>query len=189
MEKDFFGLDLATRSKFRKGPKKTQIEYLKRTALEKYHEVLIPKVELGCKRKVMDTDYFACLHRKNMELVYSDPIEETTEKEVHTDAIILANGFQTQQVLYPLEVKVQGGITLNEHVSLGPFLFPKPCPVSPHLDEYESWYDLTTIQTVEPILLRRRTSILRNLRLSIPQLLHHDGSQYHNRPLMRNIFY
>lgn len=125
MERDFFGFDIKTGGKIRADLQKTQIEYLKRTAPEKYHDALIPKTEIGCKRKVLDTDYLACLHRENMELVYADPIEEVTEtgvrtrsgREVYADAIILANGFKTQQVLHPLEIKGEDGVSLNEHVS------------------------------------------------------------------------
>ncbi|KAJ9311108.1 hypothetical protein DTO271D3_8597 [Paecilomyces variotii] len=123
MERDFFGFDIKTGGKIRADLQKTQIEYLKRTAPEKYHDALIPKTEIGCKRKVLDTDYLACLHRENMELVYADPIEEVTEtgvrtksgREVYADAIILANGFKTQQVLHPLEIKGEDGVSLNEH--------------------------------------------------------------------------
>ncbi|EEQ33015.1 hypothetical protein McanMca71_003734 [Microsporum canis] len=101
----------------------THLKYLKQTAPMKYHDVLTPKIEFGCKRKVMDTGYFACLHRENMELIATDPIEEITEtgiitksgKAIHADAIVLATGFQTQQVLYPLEIRGEKGISLTEH--------------------------------------------------------------------------
>ncbi|KAL2825312.1 hypothetical protein BDW59DRAFT_146400 [Aspergillus cavernicola] len=102
---------------------KTQTAYLKRTAPEKYHDILIPKVELGCKRRVMDTGYFACLHRENMELVHADPIETITTtgvrtqsgREIHADAVILATGFKTTQPLFPLEIKGENGISLTDH--------------------------------------------------------------------------
>ncbi|KAK2871888.1 hypothetical protein FQN49_002725 [Arthroderma sp. PD_2] len=109
--------------KLREEQTAAHLDYMKRTAPAKYHDVLTPKIEFGCKRKVMDTDYFACLHRENMELVATDPIEEITEtgiitksgRAVNADAIVLATGFQTQQVLYPLEIKGEKGITLTEH--------------------------------------------------------------------------
>ncbi|KAJ5901101.1 hypothetical protein N7504_007094 [Penicillium tannophilum] len=123
MEKNFFGFYQASGGRIRESLKRTQIEYLKRTAPEKYHEALIPRTEIGCKRKVQDTGYLACLHRDNVELVHSDGIEEITEtgvrtqsgREVHADAIILATGFQTQQVLYPIKIVGEKGVTLNEH--------------------------------------------------------------------------
>ncbi|KAL3462337.1 hypothetical protein BJX64DRAFT_288460 [Aspergillus heterothallicus] len=103
---------------------KAQTAYLKRNAPERYHDVLVPKVELGCKRRVMDTDYLACLHRENMELVHTDPIECFTTtgvrtlsgREVHADAVILATGFKATQPLFPLEIRGEHGISITEHV-------------------------------------------------------------------------
>lgn len=103
---------------------------IERQWLQRYHDALIPRTEIGCKRKVMDTNYLACLHRENVELVHSDPIEEMTEtgvrtrsgREVHADAIILANGFQTPQVLFPMEITGEKAVTLNERVR-SPFTF------------------------------------------------------------------
>ncbi|KAJ5134292.1 hypothetical protein N7448_000683 [Penicillium atrosanguineum] len=123
MEKDFLGFYQDTGGSIREDLKRTQIEYMKKNAPERYHDALIPQTEIGCKRKVMETDYLACLHRENVELVHSDPIEEVTEtgvrtqsgREVQADAIILANGFQTQQVLFPMEITGEDGVTLNEH--------------------------------------------------------------------------
>ncbi|KAJ6004773.1 hypothetical protein N7540_012572 [Penicillium herquei] len=123
MEKDFLGFYQETGGKIREDLKRTRIEYLKRTAPEKYHDALIPHTEIGCKRKVEDTGYLACLHRENVELVHSDGVDEITEngvrtrsgREVHADAIILATGFQTQQLLYPMEIIGEKGVTLNEH--------------------------------------------------------------------------
>lgn len=124
MESDFAGFNVLTGGKIREDLMKTQIEYLKRTAPEKYHDALIPKTEIGCKRKVMDTDYLACLHRENVELVHSDPIQEILPNSVLTksgrkvpaDAIVLATGFATQQVLFPMEIVGEKGISLQDHV-------------------------------------------------------------------------
>ncbi|KAK2794813.1 hypothetical protein FQN52_007584 [Onygenales sp. PD_12] len=123
MEADWPGFRIESGRKIREGLVKTQIDYMKRTAPERYHEALTPKTQIGCKRKVLDTDYLACLHRENMELVYADPIEEITTtgvrtkagREVDADAIVLATGFQTQQVLYPLKIRGKNAISLNEH--------------------------------------------------------------------------
>ncbi|OKL59569.1 hypothetical protein UA08_05176 [Talaromyces atroroseus] len=125
MEKDFFGFKLLSGGKVRKSLTDERIEYMKRTAPLKYHATLTPATEIGCKRKVNDTGYFSCLHNQNMELVWDDPISTITEtgvktksgREVYADAIILANGFQTQKVLYPLdsEIRGEGGMSLEEH--------------------------------------------------------------------------
>lgn len=107
---------------------KTQTAYLKRTAPEKYHDILIPKTELGCKRRVMDTDYLACLHRENMKLVHADPIESITAtgvrtnsgREIHADAIVLATGFKANQLLFPIEIRGENGVSITEHVRYFP---------------------------------------------------------------------
>ncbi|KAL2784976.1 hypothetical protein BJX66DRAFT_347869 [Aspergillus keveii] len=109
--------------KIRAKKMKAQTAYLKRTVPEKYYEALIPKIELGCKRRVMDTNYLACLHRENMELVYADPIECITatgvrtqsSREVHADAIVLATGFRATQFLFPLEIQGEHGVSITEH--------------------------------------------------------------------------
>ncbi|EZF76050.1 hypothetical protein H105_02536 [Trichophyton soudanense CBS 452.61] len=101
----------------------THLEYLRRTAPAKYHDVLTPRIEFGCKRKVMDTGYFDCLHRENMKLIATDPIEEIKEtgvitksgRTINADAIVLATGFQTQQVLDLLEIRGKKGVSLTEH--------------------------------------------------------------------------
>jgi hypothetical protein len=124
MESDFLGFYLASGEKIRGNLTRERIEYMKRTAPEKYHEALTPKTEIGCKRKVNDTDYLTCLHNDNVDLVWADPIDEITEsgvrtksgREVSADAIILANGFETQQVLYPLDIKGEKGVSLTAHV-------------------------------------------------------------------------
>ncbi|PGH18933.1 hypothetical protein AJ80_04260 [Polytolypa hystricis UAMH7299] len=123
MESDFSGFYLDSGSKIREDLTKMQIDYMKKTAPARYQDALTPKTVIGCKRKVMDTEYLECLHRENMELVSSDPIEKVTETGVQTksgrhvdaDAIVLATGFQTQQVLFPMEIKGEKGISLTEH--------------------------------------------------------------------------
>lgn len=112
-------------------------QYIRKHAPPKYVDALIPKTVIGCKRRVNDTDYLACLHRNNVELVYDDPISEIVETGVRTksgrlvaaDAIILATGFETQKLLQSIDIRGENGVTLPEHVSLfiyllslGPFL-------------------------------------------------------------------
>ncbi|KAK0391747.1 hypothetical protein NLU13_1246 [Sarocladium strictum] len=100
-----------------------QSAYIKRVSPEKYHNFLVPKSEVGCKRRVMDSEYLESLGRDNVELVYDDPIEEIVEEGVRTqsgrlveaDAIVLANGFQVQKPLLTLNLHGQGGITVAEH--------------------------------------------------------------------------
>lgn len=123
MEKDFAGFDIEAGASIRQGLKEENRKYVQRMAPEKYWDALIPNHEIGCKRKVMDTDYLACLHRKNMELVHDDPAEEILEDGVRTrsgrvlkaDAIILATGFEVFRMLFPMEIIGGNGVSLNEY--------------------------------------------------------------------------
>jgi hypothetical protein len=65
---------------------------MRKTAPAKFHSILIPSFPFGAKRPVMDNGYLRSL-RESRVLVstYSDNIS--------ADIIILANGFETQQLL------------------------------------------------------------------------------------------
>src|SRR5205807_4929859 len=99
--------------------------YVKRMAPRKYWDALIPKTEIGCKRKVLDTEYLASLHKENVELVPNDPVERITKdgvktksgRDIKADAIVLAIGFATQQMLFPMEIIGRDGLSLNKYVS------------------------------------------------------------------------
>lgn len=123
MEKDFAGFDVSSGASIRAGLKKENEAYVKRMAPERYWDALIPKYEIGCKRKVMDTDYLSTLHRANVELIHADPIASiNTEgvttasgREVHADAIVLATGFQAHRLLAPMKITGRERKDLNEH--------------------------------------------------------------------------
>ncbi|KAK5004579.1 hypothetical protein LTR60_006512, partial [Cryomyces antarcticus] len=123
MEKDFAGFDIEGGKTTRDDLVKENKEYVMKTAPERYWDALIPKTTIGCKRKVLDTNYLACLHRDNVELVHDDPVEEIVEhgvrtrsgRQVKADAIVLATGFATHQVLFPMKIIGERGISLNEH--------------------------------------------------------------------------
>ncbi|CAK3896648.1 hypothetical protein DOTSEDRAFT_49642 [Lecanosticta acicola] len=123
MEKDFAGFDIETGAKIRQELKDENEKYIKRMAPEKYWDALIPRHEIGCKRKVMDTDYLSTLHRDNVELVSDDPVEEIVEDGVRTksgrvvkaDAIILATGFEVFRMLFPMEIIGETGVSLNDY--------------------------------------------------------------------------
>ena len=126
MEKDFQGFDIETGAEIRSGWSKTAEDYIRTNAPAKYREFLVPKTEIGCKRRVNDTDYLACLHRDNVELVYDDAIQEIVQSGVRTksgrvvdaDAIVLAHGFETQKLLAPMEIFGEDGVSITEHVSI-----------------------------------------------------------------------
>ena len=123
MEKDFAGFDVESGAKIRQGLKEENEQYVKRMAPEKYWDALILKHEIGCKRKVMDTDYLSTLHRDNVELVHDDPVQAITEhgvrtkggREVQADAIVLATGFEVFRMLFPMKIVGQDNVSLNEY--------------------------------------------------------------------------
>lgn len=125
MERDYAGFDIEDGKHIRDDLAKENEAYVKRTAPRKYWDALIPKTEIGCKRKVLDTEYLSSLHKDNVELVPDDPVERITESGVKTksgrnvraDAIVLAIGFATQQMLFPMEIVGRNGLSLNKYVS------------------------------------------------------------------------
>ena len=134
MERDWSGFDIETGRNIRQDLAKENAAYVKKMAPPKYWNALIPKTEIGCKRKVLDTDYLKTLWRDNIELVSDDPVEQITEtgvvtksgREVKADAIILATGFATQQMLFPMEIIGRDGMSLSQYVSRHPEPFHYP---------------------------------------------------------------
>jgi hypothetical protein len=126
MERDYAGFNIVTGRPVREALKIENEVYVKRMAPQRYWDALIPKTEIGCKRKVLDTEYLKSLWRENVDLIPDDPVEKITEsgvvtksgKEVHADAIVLAIGFATQQMLCPMEILGNGGLSLNKYVSV-----------------------------------------------------------------------
>jgi cation diffusion facilitator CzcD-associated flavoprotein CzcO len=125
MERDWSGFDIETGRNIRQNLAKENEAYVKSMAPPKYWGALIPKTEIGCKRKVLDTDYLKTLWRDNIELVANDPVERISDsgvvtksgREVKADAIVLATGFATQQMLCPMEIVGREGLRLNDYVS------------------------------------------------------------------------
>lgn len=124
-EKDFSGFRTEQGEALRNNWTSITANYIREKCPAKYRDFLVPKSIIGCKRRVMDTDYLACLHQENVELVHNDPIDHITERgittksgrEIYADAIVLANGFETQKPLFPMEIRGQSGQTIADHVS------------------------------------------------------------------------
>lgn len=98
--------------------------YINKAAPTQYVDALIPKFEVGCKRRVFDTGYLECLHRPNVELVHDDQVERLTKtsvvfrsgREVKIDAVVLATGFKTTTLLSHLDIVGRDGVSIHEHV-------------------------------------------------------------------------
>ncbi|KAL2163302.1 hypothetical protein VTH06DRAFT_5359 [Thermothelomyces fergusii] len=97
-------------------------EYVRRTAPAKYHDLLIPDFEVGCKRRIFDSGYLESLHADNVTLT-DEPVAEIVPegvrmrsgRVVEADVIILANGFETNQYLDGVEVVGRDGETLVDY--------------------------------------------------------------------------
>lgn len=116
---------------------KEVLGYLRRTAPEEYHEILTPDYELFCKRRVVDEGWFRALQNPNVELTslpltsiqpktvtlgpgrHYPPMSKTNstaptaEKTIPADIIILANGYETNTWLHPLEVHGRNDTSLD----------------------------------------------------------------------------
>ncbi|QGI88566.1 hypothetical protein CEK26_003569 [Fusarium fujikuroi] len=95
-------------------------KFMRDTAPAKYHDLLIPDFEIGCKRRIYDSGYLACLHSKNLTLTNERALKivengvETDRGFIEADVIVLANGFSTNTFLEGVEV-VGRDKTLTQH--------------------------------------------------------------------------
>ncbi|PYH91801.1 dimethylaniline monooxygenase, partial [Aspergillus ellipticus CBS 707.79] len=111
-------------ARLRESKKKKVEKYMRATAPAKYHDILIPDFEVGCKRRIFDSsDYLQSLHNDNLlltdakiEMVVKEGIQ-TSQGLVPADAIVLATGFQTNKFLPYMDVLGRDGKNLTEHCS------------------------------------------------------------------------
>jgi Predicted flavoprotein involved in K+ transport len=108
--------------KFREKKRKQVEKYMRETAPAKYHDLLIPDFEIGCKRRIFDSNYLASLHSENLTLTNEKPLEIVENgvkmesgKVIEADVIVLANGFNTNSALSDIEIVGRGGETLAQH--------------------------------------------------------------------------
>ncbi|KAF8638816.1 hypothetical protein AX17_001874 [Amanita inopinata Kibby_2008] len=94
--------------------------YMLYRAPDKYHEKMIPKHQLGCKRLLLDTSYLESLHRPNVSICW-DGITEIVEDGITTgkgdkmefDVVIAATGFVADG--YAIPVKGRNSVTVDEY--------------------------------------------------------------------------
>ncbi|RAL05414.1 flavin-containing monooxygenase [Aspergillus ibericus CBS 121593] len=97
--------------------------YMRAVAPGKYHGILIPDFDVGCKRRVFDCGYLQSLNNDNVALTNAK-IErilpegiETDQGLIPADVIVLATGFRTNQFVSSIDVIGRDGRTLTEHWS------------------------------------------------------------------------
>ncbi|KAF8903476.1 4-hydroxyacetophenone monooxygenase [Gymnopilus junonius] len=93
--------------------------YMRSLAPVKYHDILIPKYDLGCKRPVFNSGYLQCLHSPKVEVlaqnveVIADGII-CQEKVFPVDIIILATGYATNRAIgFP--IRGCNGEVMDDH--------------------------------------------------------------------------
>ncbi|KAF5699263.1 ACB 4-hydroxyacetophenone monooxygenase [Fusarium mundagurra] len=107
-------------AKFRQKRRAYAEKFMRDTAPAKYHDLLIPDFEIGCKRRIYDSGYLASLHSKNLTLTNERALKivengvETDRGFIKADVIVLANGFSTNTFLEGVEV-VGRDETLTQH--------------------------------------------------------------------------
>ncbi|KAI7978634.1 hypothetical protein EIK77_006969 [Talaromyces pinophilus] len=109
--------------------------FMKKTAPAKYHDLLTPDYDLGCKRRIIGGEWLRSLHRPKVNLTSRElksvnarsvtlgaPIyprtaktsAESGEVELPADVIILANGYRTNEYLHPIRVIGKDGRSIHE---------------------------------------------------------------------------
>ena len=93
-------------------------------------ELLSPTHTIGCKRLVIDTNYFDTFNRPNVTLVdiSRDPVDRITPRglvtggvEYELDDIVFATGFDAMTgTLLKLDIRGRNGVTLRDAWSAGP---------------------------------------------------------------------
>lgn len=119
----------------RKGVEARLMKHMNRVVPEKYHEMMTPNYSLACKRRIFDADWFKSMNNERFHLTtqvlkriepdgitlagaqtYPPGENKGAGEDVHlpADVIILANGFDLTQWLYPLRVYGDKGQSIHD---------------------------------------------------------------------------
>lgn len=119
----------------RQEKRKELLDYMHRMVPEKYHRILTPDYEVFCKRRVIDDGWFASLQQENVELTarkpkklgprhltlsdeLSYPVGEKDpsgqDRDIPCDVLVMANGYQTNEWIHPLDVMGRDGQLLSQ---------------------------------------------------------------------------
>ncbi|PVH93519.1 FAD/NAD(P)-binding domain-containing protein [Periconia macrospinosa] len=117
--------------KWRKGLEASTLKRTLELIPEKYHTMMTPDYPYGCKRRVFDSDWLMSMNKPNFALEnrkitavheqgltlgapYNKSTDNTNEKNIPADVIILANGFEATRWLHPLSVVGRNGSSLQD---------------------------------------------------------------------------
>ncbi|EJD41245.1 4-hydroxyacetophenone monooxygenase [Auricularia subglabra TFB-10046 SS5] len=97
-------------------------KYVLSTAPKRYHDILIPDYDIGCKRRIFDSAFYVkSLQLENVNLLRSD-IREVLPHAIRTDAglhpadvIVLATGYSNKASYVPFPLVGRDGIDIHKH--------------------------------------------------------------------------
>ncbi|KAL2862407.1 flavin-containing monooxygenase [Aspergillus lucknowensis] len=110
-------------AKYRQKRRKEIEAYMRKKAPAKYHDILIPEFEVGCKRRIFDCGYLDSLHNDKYLLTDAKILEivpeglVTSNGLIPADVIVLATGFDTNRFLPGMQVHGRNETTVDEHWS------------------------------------------------------------------------
>ena len=137
-ELDFYRIFPEKYKEKRKPVEASLIKHMKTTVPEKYHKILTPDYDIGCKRRIFDATWLPSLNDPKIDLTtqpltsiqprgvtlgpgrtYPDPRNTnsrapTDEVKLPADTIILANGFELTTWLHPLKIYGKDGKLLQD---------------------------------------------------------------------------
>lgn len=109
-------------NRYRRKVTKEAEKYMREKAPARYHDMLIPDFEVGCKRRIFDPGYLDSLHADNLELTDAPVAEIVPEgvkmadgRLIEADVIVACTGFKLEDFMFPMEVVGVGGETVTEH--------------------------------------------------------------------------
>lgn len=107
---------------FARANKKRQVEaYMRQKAPSKYHELLIPDFEIGCKRRIFNCGYMESTRSEKFNLTNEKVLEivpnglRTAKGLIPADIIVCANGFKTNDFLHTMTIIGKGGVSLSDY--------------------------------------------------------------------------
>ncbi|KFA69361.1 hypothetical protein S40285_08754 [Stachybotrys chlorohalonatus IBT 40285] len=115
----------AAGAKVRKSAAESITSYMSSVTKPAYHDIMLPHYELGAKRPVMDHGYLEATNHPHFTAVRCDGIASVEGDDLKTiideagnrheiDFVIVANGFKTQDLLAPMEIRGLKGRDLHE---------------------------------------------------------------------------
>ncbi|KAH7097929.1 putative monooxygenase [Auriculariales sp. MPI-PUGE-AT-0066] len=96
-------------------------DYIASEAPKEYQSILVPKFEMGCKRRIFDQGYIPSLRLPNVSLARAYIVEvlprsiRTTEGTYPADVVVLATGFVGNRGYQPFRIVGRDGLSLREH--------------------------------------------------------------------------